>query len=119
MDYKQKYLKYKRKYLNSKKNQIGGIIWDVINYSDINPGPNGQPPLPNTPPPDELNANCGICFEKIGEERSNGYVKFDCKHLFHYYCIGNWCGKKWRNNESCICPVCRAEQGNRVKLIMH
>jgi hypothetical protein len=119
MDYKKKYLKYKNKYLNSKNNQSGGINWNVINYANNIPGPNGQPPLPPTPPPNELDEVCAICLKKIGEESHHGgYIKFDCKHLFHYYCAGHWCAEKWNNGNSCSCPVCRKEQGNTVTLVM-
>ena len=46
------------------------------------------------------NFECSICLEN---GNSRDYVKLDCNHIFHFFCIYKWV----KNKTTFSCPLCR------------
>lgn len=59
---------------------------------------------------------CTICFESL---KKKDVAILNCKHKFHYECIGKWMTSILKNNfenEEQICPVC--EKGIEIENII-
>jgi hypothetical protein len=59
---------------------------------------------------------CSICFESI---KKKDVAILNCKHQYHYECIGQWMSSIIKNKfdtDDGICPIC--EEGNEIENII-
>ena len=72
----------------------GKITWKAVSRPA---GPLAQPEDPV-----ELEDDCPICFEPLGQDVAGEVVVTGCRHTFHKRCLAEWDEK---GTDSC--PVCR------------